>query len=446
MALALVLALGCGETAEEAAGAGGSAGSGGTAGMGGTTPPPPRVDQTCRDWCANEFEGPSCHQGPFDSIRPCYEGCLSNYQRFEADAQCGDDWVAIKDCELDLECEDPFGDCRPAEEAFAACMRVSDNRAYCEANCPDFDLANCEQDTTECREFVTADSYCGSQCPTQERQECLQQYDAIGTCETVLNYCESECPTQDQQQCIREYESSRSCFTEDATSACRQNCTQQDLNQCVQEWLSTGGRCEFNDGWAACDAYCPMNGNTRSECAAHWDANGTCPPPPPPGCDATACIFCPVEVLDPTVGALFPDGLLAPIEFTATSASVIQGQVATIQVDATSQVGPLPVTVSATLAGTSFTTYSATAGGSGMFEIAVPEQQLTGTTLNIDAGSGQGNVDVGPSATALTIQITEAVFDLTMTSPIELDLTLDASDEGGCVMTGDGVTLPVDAP
>jgi hypothetical protein len=97
------------------------AGAGGPGGSGGTAPPPANVDQTCRDWCANEPEGLSCHQGAAGSVQGCYEDCLRDYQS-EAERQCGDEWIAIKDCQVDLECEDLFGDCEPAEAAYDQCV------------------------------------------------------------------------------------------------------------------------------------------------------------------------------------------------------------------------------------------------------------------------------------------------------------------------------------
>ena len=166
---------------------------------------------------------------------------------------------------------------------------------------------------------------------------------------------------------------------------------------------------------------------------------------PGPTCDDTACLFCPPEALDDTVSALFPDGLNVPITFTAEG-DPVAGETATIAVAATSVVGGLPVSVGATLAGTSTTTYSATNGGTGSFEIPVPEQELSGTDLEIDAGSGEGEVDVAAEATELTIHMTEAVFDLAVTDPLPLPLTLDASEGGPCEMLGTGVTIPVSAP
>ncbi len=176
-----VIATGC---SEPGSGDGGS-GTGGRGGSGGSPlpPPPQAVDQTCRDWCANEPVGPSCHQGPFESVKPCYEQCLRDYQNAEADYKCGDDWIAIKDCQVDLDCEDLFGDCAPVEDEFDDCVRLANNRAFCEANCPEFDPQQCSQDTSECQAYLNADQLCASRCPLRDRALCIQEVLTTGTCD-----------------------------------------------------------------------------------------------------------------------------------------------------------------------------------------------------------------------------------------------------------------------
>jgi hypothetical protein len=217
---------------------------------------------------------------------------------------------------------------------------------------------------------------------------------------------------------------------------------QQDLAECVNDWRFIG-RCEFDDGVGACSAYCVLNGITMAECVDYWDANGWCPPgdpPPPPTCGDAACLFCPVEALDPTVGALFPDGLIVPIPFTAV-ASGRAGTTLTVDVSATSMVGPLPINVTATVSDESGTIYSATTGAAGAFPIAVPAQEVSGTTLSFDAGEGSGTVEVEDGATEVTIKMSAAVFDLLITDPIELPMRLDAGLDGPCQMLGDGVRI-----
>lgn len=242
--LALLLALGCGETAT---GTGGTAGSGGTAGTGGAPPPPPpTVDQTCRDWCANEPEGFSCHQGSVESVQDCYENCLRDYQS-EAERQCGDEWIALKDCQLDLDCEDLFGDCDSTKGAYDECVQTANNRAFCETNCPELDIIRCEQEAMLC--------------PAHQ-------------------FCEATCPTQDPVQCVAQYMETGTCEYREATDSCREYCAAQILSECVDEWIATG-MCQFDDGAAACRALCP-NYRPESYCAEYWEENGVCPDGPPP--------------------------------------------------------------------------------------------------------------------------------------------------------------------
>ena len=136
---------------------GASVGSGGSNG-----PPPTSVDETCRAWCVNELGGRSCHQGTFESMEPCYEGCLETHAQNEdgaavlsngtiiTDTGCGNEWIAIKDCELDLNCEDAFGDCDAVEDQYYECLQTAFNRAYCQHNCPELNPDECAQDMTEC--------------------------------------------------------------------------------------------------------------------------------------------------------------------------------------------------------------------------------------------------------------------------------------------------------
>ena len=53
-------------------------------------------------------------------MQTCYEECLSRY-RTEDLRGCGDEWIAIKNCQLDIDCQDLFGDCGEIEAAWASC-------------------------------------------------------------------------------------------------------------------------------------------------------------------------------------------------------------------------------------------------------------------------------------------------------------------------------------
>jgi hypothetical protein len=194
--IALLVLVGCTETTTGNGGSGGAAGSGAT---GGTPPPPGSVDQTCRDWCANEPEGPSCHQGTFESVQPCYEKCLRDYQVEEEQRQCGGEWIAIKDCQLDLDCADLFGDCDPFTDTYNECLRLAENREYCEATCPELDPHQCAQDMSECR--------CNTRCPELDLQQCVQD---MSECHAVFA-CATRCRMQDPEECVRQYLSTGEC-------------------------------------------------------------------------------------------------------------------------------------------------------------------------------------------------------------------------------------------
>ncbi len=247
-------------------GTAGTGGSGATGGTGGTVEPPPpqAVDETCRDWCANEAEGGSCHEGPFESVQPCYEGCLATYQ-VEAGRECGDQWIAIKRCQLDLECADLFGDCDSSENAHSECVIRAFDREYCASNCPTLDPNECDR----------------------------------ATCQGHI-YCEGDCPTMDRDQCIEQHISAGQCDDQEAVAQCRQYCTQQDLSQCVDQWRSTG-RCEFDHGYAACNALCPDSGGWV--CATYWEKYEECPSSSGSGACYPICLGdCVIEGVDPSQG------------------------------------------------------------------------------------------------------------------------------------------------
>ena len=142
-------------------------GEGGTGGTGGAPPPPANVDQTCRDWCANEPEGFSCHQGPAESVEGCYQDCLDGYQFAKRVYGCGDEWIAIRNCQVELDCEDLFGDCDTFDDQLRECRQPADTPAPCEQLCPNM---ACQRDfnsptpkacevTLECSE-VNCESVC----------------------------------------------------------------------------------------------------------------------------------------------------------------------------------------------------------------------------------------------------------------------------------------------
>ena len=81
-------------------------------GFGGASgePPPPSVEQTCRDWCTNEPGGPSCNPDAAD-VETCTDACLQDY-RAEAALGRGQEWIVVKECELAVGCADSPLRCR----------------------------------------------------------------------------------------------------------------------------------------------------------------------------------------------------------------------------------------------------------------------------------------------------------------------------------------------
>lgn len=226
-------------------------------------------DQACREWCANEPENFSCFQGSIAAVADCYRNCGATHQ-YEAERLCDEEWLAILNCEIDLDCYDLFGDCDPQRLVYRDCVQRGDARVWCETNCPDFDLAECVADSSEC---------------------------------SALRFCESACPTQDQEECLAERVNLGTCSTADATSNCRQYCRTQDLGECVDEWLSTG-QCDFDTTDSICRFVCPDVGLPFGYCVDYYDNYGRCPEGPPP---PSACV-------EPT--SMCENGSIAPIDPT----------------------------------------------------------------------------------------------------------------------------------
>lgn len=226
---------------------------------------PDAADQTCRDWCANEPQEFSCFVGSVDQVAGCYHDCLATYGQAEA-MQCGDEWIAILGCELDFDCYDLFGECQEFDIELQECIRRGDRVDWCEASCPEFVLAECIEDPSECN---------------------------------AARYCEASCPTQDPDECAAEYLATNTCSTAGATSSCRQYCPMQDLDECIAEWTATE-RCEFETAEDVCRFVCPEAGVSFAYCVSYYDENGVCPegPPPPLAC-AEANNMCQNGEFDP---------------------------------------------------------------------------------------------------------------------------------------------------
>ena len=228
-------------------------------------PVPQSVDQTCRDWCANDPEGPSCHVGSFESIKLCYEECLRAYQLQEGELECGDAWIAIKDCQLELDCEDPFGDCDFTVDALSLCQQVAVHRDYCEANCPDLDIEACAQDPSECQAIV----YCESTCPSLALETCLQD---TSECIRIGNnryYCESNCPSLNITACERDPSECQQLVSNRAY--CQSNCSFLALSACEQD---TSECDQYVAASSYCDVNCPLQ--PREECISQYLSTESC--------------------------------------------------------------------------------------------------------------------------------------------------------------------------
>jgi len=159
----------------------------------------------------------------------------------------------------------------------------------------------------------------------------------------------------------------------------------------------------------------------------------------------TACIVCANDALPPALRAFSHDGLRTPVNFTVTAdGAVVQGGTVSIEVAAEIVIS-LPLTAEAVVSQGSTSTYVATQGGDGTLDILIPEQTLAGDEFVIDAGRASADFTVGNDVTELVIGLDSILLKLTIASPLEIDLPLDATETGACTIEGEGVTIPVDA-
>ena len=162
-----------------------------------------------------------------------------------------------------------------------------------------------------------------------------------------------------------------------------------------------------------------------------------------------SCVFCPADSLDPVLATFLPDGLTAPIIFTAApTAAPVAGEDVTIDIDAETFIAGLAVAVSLSVTEGGTTTYVAT-GSADTAEIDIPLQTVMGAAnedLVIELGAGSGDFLVDVDATEIVVTLDEALINMAVTAPLPLDLTIDATATGPCELSGPGVTIPVPAP
>jgi hypothetical protein len=190
------------------AGSGGTAGSGGSAGSGGTAGAeytPEEIDTICRTWCGStEPNGPDCNPRQ-DDPEDCYERwCLNGCYHDSTDCYdgpCVHPFIAIRECELSLMCNDEFGDCESLEEPLTAC-RAQQNTGvrFCSfvEECGEVSESEClaRYDDPKCwREW---DRHVGCHNPNAEGNRCDMCVETLAQWEACQNgpFCETteDCP------------------------------------------------------------------------------------------------------------------------------------------------------------------------------------------------------------------------------------------------------------
>ena len=123
-----------------------------------------------------------------------------------------------------------------------------------------------------------------------------------------------------------------------------------------------------------------------------------------------SCVFCPADSLDPVLATFLPDGLTAPIIFTAApTAAPVAGEDVTIDIDAETFIAGLAVAVSLSVTEGGTTTYVAT-GSADTAEIDIPLQTVMGAAnedlvIELGAGSGDFLVDKAAPLSSLSTRV-----------------------------------------
>lgn len=163
-----------------------------------------------------------------------------------------------------------------------------------------------------------------------------------------------------------------------------------------------------------------------------------------PCADSAACVICGADALPQVITAFLPDGIRVPVDFTATpQGDVVQGGTVSIDIDAEALLA-IPPNESSIGPG-SVTNFAAVGGGEGTLSTMVPEQSWEGENVVVDMGSGMGEFTVNTDATELVIQLDSIQVNFMVMSPVEVEVSLDVSDDGLCTLEGDGVAIPVQA-
>lgn len=161
-----------------------------------------------------------------------------------------------------------------------------------------------------------------------------------------------------------------------------------------------------------------------------------------PCADSSACVVCGADGLPQVITAFLPDGIRVPVNITATpEGDVVQGGTVSIAV-AAEAVLAIPPNESSIGEG-SVASFAAISGGDGTLDVTVPEQNWEGENVVVDMGSGTGEFTVDADATALVIQLDTIQVSFTVMTPVQVDVSLDVSEEGLCTLEGEGVSIPV---
>ena len=169
------------------AGAGGTAGAGGVGGAGVVTR---GAMETCQTWCRNETNGPSCcfevqFPPPFDFFdesdcrRDCYDIC----EETVAEMACLEEYVAVRECQIQLACDDFFDECQALDGRLVGCpLRAeAEESGLCEVA-----AAACSITEAECLStFIEAGS---PDCALgwEEYVSCIEN--GFSTCEECVDF------------------------------------------------------------------------------------------------------------------------------------------------------------------------------------------------------------------------------------------------------------------
>jgi hypothetical protein len=135
------------------------------------------AELTCRAWCDPINTCGADYGEPPD----CLERCMR-----EAEQICGEHHHAKRRCELEMDCNDPFEDCKVHDEGRSQCQ--TDIMNQCAEQCPEADPGLCYSTRGDCGLVAN----CTERCPIDPRY-CVDNGGQCG----VQDWCQQECPPID---------------------------------------------------------------------------------------------------------------------------------------------------------------------------------------------------------------------------------------------------------